>query len=32
MKAGGKPIEWRRDPEDMYAFVVELPWAPVHWM
>ena len=25
MKAGGKPIEWRRDPEDMYAFVVELP-------
>src|ERR1039457_5718714 len=25
MSAGGKPIEWRRDSEDMYAFVVELP-------
>jgi len=25
MTAAGKPVEWRRDPEDMYAFVVELP-------
>jgi predicted metalloprotease with PDZ domain len=25
MSAGGKPVEWRRDAEDMYAFVVELP-------
>jgi predicted metalloprotease with PDZ domain len=25
MSAGGQPVEWRRDAEDMYAFVVELP-------
>ena len=25
MSAGGKPVEWRRDGEDMYAFAVELP-------
>src|ERR1035437_9665363 len=25
MSTGGKPVEWRRDAEDMYAFVVELP-------
>ena len=25
MSAGGKPVEWRRDAEDMYAFVVEVP-------
>jgi predicted metalloprotease with PDZ domain len=25
MSVAGKPIEWRRDAEDMYAFVVELP-------
>ena len=25
MTAAGKAIEWRRDPEDMYAFAVEVP-------
>src|ERR1017187_10416324 len=25
MSVAGKPVEWRRDAEDMYAFVVELP-------
>ena len=25
MSVAGKPVEWRRDPEDMYAFLVELP-------
>jgi predicted metalloprotease with PDZ domain len=25
LKAGEKAIEWRRDPEDMYAFKLELP-------
>lgn len=25
MSVAGKPIDWRRDAEDMYAFVVELP-------
>jgi predicted metalloprotease with PDZ domain len=25
MSVAGKPVEWRRDPDDMYAFVVELP-------
>jgi len=25
LKAAGKTIEWRRDPEDMYAFQIELP-------
>ena len=25
MSAAGKPVEWRRDPDDMYAFVVQLP-------
>ena len=25
MSAGGKPVEWRRDPEDMYAFALEVP-------
>ena len=25
MSAAGQPVEWRRDPEDMYAFAVELP-------
>ncbi len=23
--AAGKPVEWRRDPEDMYSFAVEVP-------
>jgi predicted metalloprotease with PDZ domain len=25
MRAAGEPVEWRRDPEDMYAFVLEVP-------
>jgi predicted metalloprotease with PDZ domain len=25
MSAAGKPVEWRRDSEDMYAFAVEAP-------
>ena len=25
MSVAGKPVEWRREAEDMYAFVVELP-------
>src|SRR6266849_4768874 len=25
MSAAGQPVEWRRDPEDMYAFHLEVP-------
>jgi predicted metalloprotease with PDZ domain len=25
MTAAGKPVEWRRDPEDMFAFTLEVP-------
>jgi hypothetical protein len=25
MSTAGKPVEWRRDPEDMYAFAIEVP-------
>lgn len=25
LSAAGQPVEWRRDPEDMYAFTLEVP-------
>src|SRR5258707_10912450 len=25
MKAGGKPVPWRRDPEDMFTFHIQVP-------